>query len=1438
MKNNKLEQMYEKIKELRASDIELFVHEGKLNYKTSSEALNDNDMTYLKDNKNDIIDFLSCSDYNFNLKKVVLKRDDDNDCFDLTDVQQAYMLGREEVFQYGGVSCHLYMEIEYDSVLNLDKVRKTWDTLFKRHEMLRMYIGKNHKQTIAKYIPYDIIQEYEVDENNVDNIREQYYQKNYDLKSAPLFDIGVINMKCKSILFLSFDLMIADWRSIWRLIFEFEQIYFHNNTLEEINMKFKDHVRSSSMMKKSFKYFRDKEYWINKIPNLQDAPQLPVNLNSNTEKLGFTHYSFSLDNKVWHKIVAIAKSRGVTTTTVLLSVYSLILRKWSNNKDFTLNLTMLNREYSKYDIDKVVGDFTGITLLDCKDDYGLTFFNYAKELQETLIENLEHSAFSGIEVIRAISSGRNTNNIIMPYVFTSGIGFSKDLNYNYVGRMNDKIRSQTPQVFIDCQCMDDKDCLRVFFDVRNGIFDNRIVDDIKDSFLRYLYLLSEDETWDRGVFVSLPEWHINVINSINEVNEKLELKRIDRAIYDSCLKNMDKIALVDDNNTLTYSKLLSYAYKIKKFVGNNKTKRKPNIGICMKKSVFQIATVVGVLLSGSSYVPIEIDLPDKRKEEMARQADVDFILNMNISDNVTNVKNYNLACIFEDSDLNYDEDQNMIDEDNLDDTAYVIFTSGSTGLPKGVEVSHRAAMNTIMDINNKFSISENDVFIGISKLSFDLSVYDIFSSLSLGATLIIPNSDSIDPEYWCDLIKKNKVSVWNTVPAIMQLFVNYMLENEEKVNLRKILLSGDWIPTDLPDKIRKISNESTIVAMGGATEASIWSNYHICKKNDIYERSIPYGVTLSNQSMYVLDYRGEYCPVNVDGDLYIGGDGLAKGYINNEELTSASFIYVNGIRLYKTGDIAKILTSGEIEFLGRKDRQVKINGFRVELGEIEVVLNKLDLVKSSVALLNDNGVLSCLIVSDKFEEICEFEIKEYLRQYLPEYMIPKIIIIKAKMPLTSNGKVDYKSLKKDLSILEKEIQGKDKSFIDDKITNALVDICKSNLKTEQITANDNLYNLGADSLIIAQIASNIRDYINDLGIYEYIEFDKLLRELINKPEIYNLRSFIEKYKIFNIKDNIQNFEEDDSIGQMNYILDKDNEYLQVFLHAGFGTLNCYIYILEDMKKENMSSIVGFTIKNSEKYCSIDSEKLISRLAEEYSKKIEKLGKKKIQIIGYCISGLIAVEIAKKLKQHEDIVCSIVLIDSHPMKYKLDDDVLTEILFLPSLGINFDNLGFEGISGKELFEAMYVLYNKFNKHIPKMSYKYLEKKYSKLSEALSKLDDLGTMKRFEFYSEKVKEVIGNAQPIEMHLELYRSFKHSLKAATYMPNYYVGDINFLLADTSSSFIPDEDLLTIDFWEKLCLGEVNVSKIPGDHVTCAENVDNAVVLSKKIIDLLKEM
>lgn len=200
----------------------------------------------------------------------------------------------------------------------------------------------------------------------------------------------------------------------------------------------------------------------------------------------------------------------------------------------------------------------------------------------------------------------------------------------------------------------------------------------------------------------------------------------------------------------------------------------------MEKSVFQIAAVVGVLMSGSSYVPIEIDLPDKRKEEVARQADIDFILNMNISDNVTNVKNYNLACIFEDSDFNHDEEQNMIEGDNLDDTAYVIFTSGSTGLPKGVEVSHRAVMNTIMDINSKFSISKNDVFIGISKLSFDLSVYDIFSSLSLGATLIIPNSNSIDPEYWYDLIKKNKVSVWNTVPAIMQLFLNYMFENKKR----------------------------------------------------------------------------------------------------------------------------------------------------------------------------------------------------------------------------------------------------------------------------------------------------------------------------------------------------------------------------------------------------------------------------------------------------------------------------------------------------------------------------------------------------------------------------------------------------------------------------------------------------------------------------------
>src|SRR5262249_31449308 len=266
------------------------------------------------------------------------------------------------------------------------------------------------------------------------------------------------------------------------------------------------------------------------------------------------------------------------------------------------------------------------------------------------------------------------------------------------------------------------------------------------------------------------------------------------------------------------------------------------------------------------------------------------------------------------------------------DLAYVIYTSGSTGAPKGVMIEHRAAVNTIVDVNRRFGVNSQDRVLAVSSLSFDLSVYDIFGTLAAGGSIGMPDAESgRDGGHWLEMMREHRVTVWNSVPALMQMVVEYVkgLGEEERKEvgerLRLVMLSGDWIGVNLPDEVKKMASGAEVISLGGATEASIWSIYYRIGEVREEWKSIPYGRPLSNQRWEVLNDRMERCPVWVAGQLYIGGEGLARGYWGDEEKTGKSFIRhpESGERLYRTGDLGRYLEDGEIEFLGREDQQVK-----------------------------------------------------------------------------------------------------------------------------------------------------------------------------------------------------------------------------------------------------------------------------------------------------------------------------------------------------------------------------------------------------------------------------------------------------------------------------------------------------------------------------------
>jgi acyl-coenzyme A synthetase/AMP-(fatty) acid ligase/acyl carrier protein len=437
----------------------------------------------------------------------------------------------------------------------------------------------------------------------------------------------------------------------------------------------------------------------------------------------------------------------------------------------------------------------------------------------------------------------------------------------------------------------------------------------------------------------------------------------------------------------------------------------------------------------------------------------------------------------------------------------MIYTSGSTGFPKGVVIDHRGAVNTILDINERFGVGKDDRVLALSALNFDLSVYDIFGLLAVGGALVIPDADAEkDPAHWEELIERHEVTLWNSVPALMAMLVEHAASRPGSAlnRLRLAMLSGDWIPLDLPGKIKAQNPRIELYSLGGATEASIWSIYYPIHEIDPAWASVPYGRPLRNQTMHVLNEFLHPSPVWVAGDLYIGGIGLAKEYWQDEQKTADKFVIhpITGERLYKTGDIGRYLPDGMIEFLGRADFQVKINGYRIELGEIETALGRHPQIRAAVVAAHGKDreskrLIAYVVAANPDDPPQQDDLKAFLAAKIPEYMIPDAWLWLAEIPLSANGKVDRKALPDP----EKE-RRKDQVFSapESGLEQELADLFGGVLAVERVGRLDNFFEIGGNSIMVVRLISLVR---------ETYQVELSLRDFFLKPTIAQLAENIE-----------------------------------------------------------------------------------------------------------------------------------------------------------------------------------------------------------------------------------------------------------------------------------------------------------------------------------------
>lgn len=962
--------------------------------------------------------------------KIIPSPKDRFEPFPVTDVQQSYLIGRSGMFDLGSVSVHVYQEYDCDNI-DISRLEIAWNSLIKRHDGLRIIFPTIDSQQVLSSVPYYSINVNDLGDLSQKTVDEQLMKIRQDMSHYvfpadiwPLFDIRVARLpKGNFRIFISFDVLIIDGWSSNILFKEFYSLYQNPKLkLPSLDLTFKDYIIALKDFKQSDKYLSDKKYWLDRIDAFPGAPKLPIfNIEQLTNQ-EFKRATASVSKNIWDKLQEKLKNCGISPTVFIATLFAEVLFRFSNTFKFVINLTLFDRFPVHPQINDIIGDFTSLILLEIDyeklNDTKNGILGKLKIIQQQLWDDLEHSSFSGIEFLQEITKSNKgaDSNILAPVVLTSILGVDDTIEEDVSKFFGKEVYSitQTPQVWLDFKAYEIQGDLIIEWDYVRDLFPEKFVDSMHQIYVEMVMLLADNlGSWDNMSQIVTDSMKTDVENKEDTKKEDWVYRHPHEFIARYAKNNPEDSAIVTTNKDWSYLEVSNIAAKLSQILIKSNILPNDLVAVILEKGAEQILAILGVLYSGAAYIPIDPTLPKARINELLSFCNIKNVITTrellaSFGEDVNAISNLSddrVICFDQISFDNYNEkDCNIYLDINrsFDDLAYVIFTSGSTGVPKGVMIKLKAVLNTVFDINKRFGVNSNDRVLAISNFNFDLSVYDILGLLMVGGAIIVPDKNSTkDPFHWFDLIKEHHVTIWNSVPMLMQMFVAALSQKDTLYyksalsKLRLVLMSGDWIPTGLPRQIKRylINPDLCMMSLGGATEASIWSIQYPIDVAENYTSSIPYGYALTNQYMYVLSDGGEINPNYVVGEIYIGGEGVAEGYLNNEEQGHARFVQHKKYgKLYRTGDLGRYMNNGAIEFLGRTDTQVKINGHRIELREIEMALKKFhgDISQTIVVTMDDNRGKKQLVGYVVLEKGIQ------LKENDPEAVKNKLAFLKAK----------------------------------------------------------------------------------------------------------------------------------------------------------------------------------------------------------------------------------------------------------------------------------------------------------------------------------------------------------------------------------------------------------------------------------------------------------
>lgn len=891
--------------------------------------------------------------------------------FALMEMQQAYWIGRSEAFELGNVATHIYQEIECPD-LDLERFNCAWQQLIERHGILRSIVLPEGMMQTLDHVPFYEIAVTDLRGRSSDEIQAYFEDVRNTLSHQvrrpdqwPLFEIRASHLDNGYIrIHMSIDGLLLDGWSYQILFKEWLELYRNPQaTLEPLDISFRDYAVADRNLQQTSMYQHSLDYWLQRLPTLPPPPSLPLARQPATlVRPHFTRRSTRLDSTTWQQLKKQASRLGVTPTAVLLTAYANILATWSGDSQFTINVPRFNRLPLHPQVEDLLGQFASFTLLAINAPAHQPFALQVQHIQEQIWQDLDHQVVSGVRLLRELvqRQGRSPR-AIMPVVFTSAPRKDKSGSpsalSNTVGKVVYSI-TQTSQVWLDNQVVEEGETLMIDWDAVEDLFPDGLLDDMFSAYCHYLKDLAWNErSWNETSLQLIPASQLAQRTHTQTDEQPFPSEPVHTLFTRQVLERQEQAAIITSQRVITYQELYNRACHLAHQLRSRGACPNSLVAVFMEKGWEQVVAVLGTLYAGAAYLPLDVELPQERLHYMLQHSKVNIVLTQAHIKNKLfgSEQNYHLLEVDE---FCLDHSAQLDVVQCSDDLAYVIFTSGSTGLPKGVMIAHRGLVNAVVETNRHFHVTAKDRILALTALHHDMSAYDIFGTLAAGGTIVLPDSEKRrDPEHWLQLMRQHQVTIWNSVPSMMEMLLTYVIECGQSITetLRLAFLGGDWISVTLPDRLRSLAKQVQLVSVGGPTETTLWNIWYPVETVDPQWRSIPYGRPIAHTRYYILNDFLEHCPNWVPGQMYCTGVGLAHGYLYDEERTRESFFDhpLTGERLYRTGDYGRYLPNGVIEFLGRKDFQVKIQGQRIEIGEIEHTLSLHPMVDTCAVVVSE-----------------------------------------------------------------------------------------------------------------------------------------------------------------------------------------------------------------------------------------------------------------------------------------------------------------------------------------------------------------------------------------------------------------------------------------------------------------------------------------------------